>query len=77
LERTQKPALCGFFAFPTQIEVAMTKTTQPPKESVREYFDRRMHSEEPPPTLEEIRRELGWWLIAENRQQDAGSEDQD
>jgi hypothetical protein len=53
----------------------MTKTTQPPKESVREYFDRRTHSEDPPPTSEEIRRQLGWALIQAEREAQADSDE--
>lgn len=41
----------------------MTQTTHPTKESVREYLERRTWSPEPPPTPEEIRRELGWKTI--------------
>lgn len=45
----------------------MTQTTKPDKVSVREYMERRTHAkEDPPPTLEEIRRELGWHLIPHN-----------
>lgn len=45
----------------------MTKTTKPLKERVRDYMDRRTHAEEdPPPTPEDIRRELGWYLIPGN-----------
>lgn len=39
------------------------KTTKPPKQRVREYLESRTHEEEPPPSLEEIRRQLGWELI--------------
>lgn len=46
----------------------MTKTTKPPKHLVREFLERRTHAPEtPPPTPEEIRRELGWALIPHNR----------
>lgn len=52
-------------------EVAMTKTTHPPKHLVREYLERRTHQQvEPPPSPEEIRRELGWHLLPELRQPD-------
>jgi hypothetical protein len=37
----------------------MTGTTRPPPHLVREYLEQRTHSEDPPPALEEIRRELG------------------
>jgi hypothetical protein len=38
------------------------QTTQPTKQLVRDYMDRRTHDESPPPSLEEIRRQLGWYL---------------
>lgn len=49
----------------------MTQTTHPPHHLVREYMERRTHSPEPPPTPEEIRRQLGWTLIAAERQAQA------
>jgi len=43
----------------------MTDTTHPTKESVRAYMARRTRAApEPPPSPEEIRRQLGWHLIA-------------
>jgi hypothetical protein len=51
----------------------MTFTTRPTKETVREYMERRTHAPlDPPPTPEEIRRQLGWHLIPANRQPDSG-----
>ncbi|CUI02629.1 hypothetical protein BN2497_2559 [Janthinobacterium sp. CG23_2] len=44
----------------------MTQTTKPPKHLTREYLERRVHAEDPPPSLEEIRRLLGWHLIPNN-----------
>ncbi|WP_200919833.1 hypothetical protein [Duganella sp. Leaf126] len=42
----------------------MPDTTRPPKELVREYLERRTHAPlEPPPTPDEIRRQLGWHLL--------------
>lgn len=38
----------------------------PPKQLVREYLERRTHDEEPPPSPEEVRRQLGWGLVPEN-----------
>jgi hypothetical protein len=40
--------------------------SNPPKEKIREWMDRRTHEESPPPTPDEIRRELGWHLIPSN-----------
>jgi hypothetical protein len=41
----------------------MTALTHPPKHLVREYLERRTRDHKPPPTPEEIRRELGWGLL--------------
>ena len=41
----------------------MTATTKnPPKHLVREYLARRSRDPSPPPTPEEIRRQLGWGM---------------
>jgi hypothetical protein len=58
----------------------MTQTTKPTKESVREYFHRRTEALlteplDPPPTPEEIRRQLGWHLLPHNRQPDRDDRD--
>jgi hypothetical protein len=42
------------------------QTTHPSKQLVRDYMDSRTRDESPPPTPEEIRRELGWYLIPSN-----------
>jgi hypothetical protein len=49
----------------TEAEVAMTTTTtnHPPKHLVREYLERRSKDTKPPPTPEEIRRQLGWGML--------------
>lgn len=41
----------------------MTQTTNPSKEAVRAFTQRRARALTPPPTPEEIRRQLGWGLI--------------
>lgn len=46
--------------------VEIMTANRPPKELVRAYLDRRTHEEDPPPILEEIRRQLGWHLIPGN-----------
>ena len=46
----------------------MTEITHPPHYLVREYLEPRTHSTEPPPTPDEIRRQLVWALIAAERQ---------
>ena len=38
----------------------MVKTAKPTKELVREYMGRRQAAHKPPPSREEIRRQLGW-----------------
>jgi hypothetical protein len=37
--------------------------TQPPKHLVREYLERRARDNAPPPSPEEIRRQLGWGML--------------
>ena len=43
------------------------RTTKPDKQLVREVMTQRREAREPPPSLEEIRRVLGWNLIAAQR----------
>lgn len=45
----------------------MVNTVKPTKEQVREYMERRQEQHQPPPTQEEIRRQLGWDLIEMER----------
>jgi len=40
-------------------------TKNPPKHLVREYLARRTRDSQPPPTPEEIRRQLGWGMVDE------------
>ena len=40
----------------------MTQTTHPSKYLVRAYLEKRTHEVKPPPTPEEIRRQLGWGM---------------
>jgi hypothetical protein len=44
-------------------EVPMSTITHPSKHVVREYLERRARDPKPPPTPEEIRRQLGWGLM--------------
>jgi len=44
-------------------EVIMTQANQPSKYLVRAYMERRSHEVKPPPTPEEIRRQLGWGMV--------------
>lgn len=41
----------------------MPTITHPPKHIVREYLARRTRDASPPPTPEEIRRQLGWGML--------------
>lgn len=41
----------------------MATISQPSKHSVRAYLERRARDTKPPPTPEEIRRQLGWGLM--------------
>lgn len=42
------------------------QVTNPPKQVVREYLEQRAREKSPPPTPEEIRRQLGWGLTAQD-----------
>ena len=41
----------------------MFEIKYPPKHLVREYLERRSRDSAPPPTPEEIRRQLGWGML--------------
>ncbi|SFB85041.1 hypothetical protein [Massilia yuzhufengensis] len=41
----------------------MSEVKHPPKHLVREYLERRARDTAPPPTPEEIRRQLGWGML--------------
>ncbi|HEU4852696.1 MAG TPA: hypothetical protein VFT37_11145 [Telluria sp.] len=42
----------------------MSNVTNPPKHVVRAYLLQRARDKSPPPTPEEIRRQLGWGLMS-------------
>ena len=44
------------------------------KQLTRDYMDRRTHSTEPPPSRDEIRRQMGWDLVPENKRPDRSDE---
>jgi hypothetical protein len=46
----------------------MTQVTRPPAQLVRNYMAKRIGADTPPPTPDEIRRQLGWGLIEAERQ---------
>jgi hypothetical protein len=41
----------------------MSAIIHPPKHLVREYLARRTREQKPPPSPEEIRRQLGWGML--------------
>jgi hypothetical protein len=41
----------------------MSVINHPPKHLVREYLERRAREQKPPPSPEEIRRQLGWGML--------------
>ena len=47
----------------------MVNTSKPTKEQVREYMERRQAQHQPPPSCQEIRRQLGWDLIEAEREE--------
>lgn len=42
--------------------------TKPTKEQIRAYTSQRARARTPPPSPEEIRRQLGWGLVAKPQQ---------
>jgi hypothetical protein len=49
--------------FSLAAEALMATINHPTKQSVRAYLERRARDPKPPPTPEEIRRQLGWGLL--------------
>jgi len=47
----------------------MVNTSKPSKEQVREYMARRQAQHQPPPSCQEIRRQLGWELVEAEREE--------
>jgi hypothetical protein len=43
--------------------MSTSTTSHPPKHLVREYLERRSKESNPPPTPEEVRRQLGWGML--------------
>ena len=50
-----------------------TTTNHPPKHLVREYLERRTKDTRPPPTPEEIRRQLGWGMLMQSADDKMGA----
>lgn len=42
----------------------MTQQNQPTKEQIRQYLEARLSQDCPPPSMTDIRRQLGWGLTA-------------
>lgn len=42
----------------------------PSKQQIRDWMQQRQQEHKPPPTPEEIRRQLGWEMIAPKKHQD-------
>lgn len=42
----------------------MAPSIQPTKEQIRQYLAARLTQQSPPPSMTEIRRQLGWGLMA-------------
>ncbi|HXA47266.1 MAG TPA: hypothetical protein VNW52_06530 [Burkholderiaceae bacterium] len=51
----------------------MRLSNVPSKEAVREYMVQRQYEHDPPPSLEEIRRQLGWDVIEAERKKQQDS----
>jgi hypothetical protein len=47
----------------------MPQPIHPTKQEVREYMERRVEAHKPPPAMDEIRRQLGWHLIEQERRE--------
>lgn len=52
----------------------MMQVTHPTKQLVRDFMDERTRAVDPPMTPEEIRRQLGWFMLPANRQPDRDDE---
>ncbi len=55
----------------------MTQTTKPDKQQVRDWQLARTQQHTPPPSLEDVRRELGWTLIDAERRERRRREEND
>jgi len=53
----------------------MYQPTYPLKQIVRDYMDKRTQADDPPPTPEEIRRQLGWHMMPANQRPDRDDRD--
>ncbi len=59
--------LTGDTSLPSEaIMTSITRTTQPEKQAVRSFLARQRALHAPPLAPEQIRQQLGWWLIPAN-----------
>jgi hypothetical protein len=58
--------------FPLEVIMAQAFHPQPSKQMIRAYLERRASDPKPPPTPEEIRRQLGWGLLALDQKMSSG-----
>lgn len=66
-----KPPLRWLFLFQRPFrEAATPQFPASMKQPVRDYMDRRTDSDHPPPARDEIRRQMGWDMIPENKRPD-------
>jgi hypothetical protein len=49
----------------------MQQPVPPTKQEVRDYMHKRQTSREPPPSMKDVRRQLGWELIEQERREAA------
>jgi len=57
----------------TLLEAIMNQANHPSKYAVREYLERRSQEVKPPPSPEEIRRQLGWGLMMFDQKMESAS----
>jgi hypothetical protein len=53
-----------------RLPMSMPTTSHPAKHLVREYLERRVKDNAPPPSPEEIRRQLGWGMMLHSVEDD-------
>ena len=53
----------------------MKQTSKPDKQRVRDYMQQRQAEQKPPPTPDEVRRQMGWDLMEAERKHKGGRDD--
>jgi len=59
----------------TKQRPAMKQTSKPDKQRVRDYMQQRQAEQKPPPTPDEVRRQMGWDLMEAERKHKGGRDD--